>query len=67
MAESVKGVKGVKGDYVTIRVVMPKSTYRALRVKCALMDMTVRKGIIDIIDRSVKGVKKDIEDIKTKV
>ena len=67
MAESVKGVKGVKGDYVTIRVVMPKSTYRALRVKCALMDMTVRKGIIDIIDRSVKGVRKDVEAIKAKV
>jgi len=67
MVESVKGVKGVKGDYVTIRVVMPKSTYRALRVKCALMDMTVRKGIIDIIDRSVKGVRKDVEAIKAKV
>ena len=40
----VKGVnveQGVKGDYVAIRVIIPRSTYKALKVKCALNDITV--------------------------
>ena len=67
MVKGVKKVEKVKGDYVTIRVLMPKSTYRALRVKSAMMDMTVRNCIVDILNRSVKGVKKDIENINIKV
>ena len=67
MVKGVKKVETVKGDYVTIRVLMPKSTYRALRVKSAMMDMTVRNCIVDTLNRSVKGVKMDIENINIKV
>jgi len=67
MAENVKGVKSVKRDNMSIRVVIPKSTYRALKVKCTLLDISVKKGISDLVEKWVKGVKRDIEDIKAKV
>ncbi|GAI25434.1 unnamed protein product [marine sediment metagenome] len=62
----VKGVKDnmvVPNGHVVIRVSIPKSTYRALKVKCALMEITVRKGMTDLVEQWVKDVKKDIGGI----
>jgi len=67
MAKGGKGVKGVKGDYVSLRVLIPKSTHRALKAKCALSGITVQRHIVDIVHKSVKGVEKDIVSIKAKV
>lgn len=69
----VKGVQDnmvVPNGHVVLRVGIPKSTHRALKVKCALMDITVRKGIADLVEKWVKDVKKDIGEtgkIKYKV
>jgi len=59
-------VNGVKDDmvipktHVSRKVVISRSTYRALKVKCALMDITVRQAMTDMIEEWVKDVKKDI-------
>ncbi|GAI14144.1 unnamed protein product, partial [marine sediment metagenome] len=42
---------------------IPRSTYRALKVKCALMDITLRQGMTDMVEKWVKDVKKDIAGI----
>ena len=67
MVKGVKGKQSVKGDYVVVRVMIPRNTHRALKVKCALMDMTIKEVIVDILDKGVKGVKRDIEALKAKV
>ncbi|GAI61474.1 unnamed protein product, partial [marine sediment metagenome] len=48
---------------VEIKVVIPRSTYRALKVKCALLDITLRQGTTDMVEKWVKDVKKDIAGI----
>jgi len=65
MVKGGKRVEVVKHDYMSIRVLIPKKTYKALKVKCALMDISVQKGTIDLIDKWVKDVKRDIVDKKT--
>lgn len=65
----IKGDKGAidkKGDYVGVRVVIPKMTYKALKIKCTLMDVSVKKAIIALVDKWVKDVKRDVVDIKPK-
>jgi len=66
MIKGVKGVITVKGDYVGVRVVVPKMTYKALKIKCTLMDISVKKAIIDLVEKWVKDVRRDVVDIKTK-
>jgi len=66
MVKDGKAVKGVKGDFVSVRVLIPKITYTALKVKCALNDTTVTKHIMSIIHKTVKRVEKDIVSIKAK-
>jgi len=34
-----------------------------LKVKCALMDITLRQGLRDLVEKGVKNVKKDIGGI----
>ena len=64
MVKGVKKVEAVKGDYVVVRVVIPKSTHMALKVKCAIMDITVKEGIRDMMEKWVKDTKKAITDMK---
>jgi len=66
MVKNVNVEQGVKGDYVAIRVIIPRSTYKALKVKCALNDITVKEYIIGVLDKSVKGIKRDIEAMQEK-
>lgn len=66
MVKGDKGVIEVKGDYVGVRVVIPKNTYKALKIKCTLMDISVKQAIIDLVEKWVKDVKRDIVDIRTK-
>jgi len=66
MVKGAKGVIDVKGDYVGVRIIMPKMTYKALKVKCAILDISVKKAIIDLVDKWVKDVKRDIVDIRVK-
>jgi len=70
MVNGVKDNMIIPNGHVVIRVAIPRSTYRAMKVKCALMDITVRKGMTDLVEKWVKDVKKDIggiDKIKHKV
>ncbi|MBA7698649.1 hypothetical protein ES703_107329 [subsurface metagenome] len=70
MVNGVKDNMVVKAKDVELKVVIPRSTYRALKVKCALMDITLRQGLRDLVEKGVKDVKKDIggiDKIKPKV
>jgi len=61
MVKGVKRVEVVEKDYMSIRLLITKSTHKALRVKSAYMDMTVKEYIMYLIDKGVKDTKKDIE------
>ena len=63
MVNGVKDNMVVQAKDVEIKVVIPRSTYRALKVKCALMDITLRQGLRDLVEKGVKDVKKDIGGI----
>ncbi|MBA7704158.1 hypothetical protein ES703_112958 [subsurface metagenome] len=63
MVNGVKDNMVVQAKDVEIKVVIPRSTYRALKVKCALMDITLRQGLRDLVEKGVKNVKKDIGGI----
>ncbi|MBA7657278.1 hypothetical protein ES703_65213 [subsurface metagenome] len=63
MVNGVKDNMVVKAKDVELKVVIPRSTYRALKVKCALMDITLRQGLRDLVEKGVKDVKKDIGGI----
>lgn len=62
MVKGAKDLINVKGDYMSIRVIIPKKTYKALKVKCNLIDKSVQKGIIDLVEKWVKDVKREIVD-----
>ncbi|MBA7636590.1 hypothetical protein ES703_44211 [subsurface metagenome] len=64
MVKGVKRVEKAEGDYMVVRVIIPKSTYKALKVKCALMDISVKEGMIDMIEKWVKDTKKAIANMK---
>ncbi|GAI63857.1 unnamed protein product [marine sediment metagenome] len=64
MVKDVKKVKLVKGDYVAIKVVITKKTRRALRIKCAIMDISVKQAVRDLIEKWVMDVKRDVIDTK---
>ncbi|MBA7678342.1 hypothetical protein ES703_86615 [subsurface metagenome] len=63
MVNGVKDNMVVKVKDVELKVVIPRSTYRALKVKCALKDITLRQGLRDLVEKWVKDVKKDIGGI----
>jgi hypothetical protein len=65
MVNGVKDNMVIKAKDVEIKVVIPRSTYRALKVKCALMDITLRQGMTNMVEKWVKDVKKDIAGIDT--
>ena len=62
MVKSVKRVEDAKDNYVDIRVSIPEKTYKALRVKCALMGISLKKCVFDLVDKMVKDVERDIVD-----
>ncbi|MBA7628220.1 hypothetical protein ES703_35696 [subsurface metagenome] len=67
MVNGVKDNMVIPKTHVVRKVVISKGTYRALKVKCALMDITVRQAMADMVEEWVKDVKKDIKGIsKTK-
>jgi len=63
MVNGVQDNMVIPKTHVSRKVVISKSTYRALKVKCALMDITVRQGMTDMVEEWVKDVKKDIAGI----
>jgi len=64
MVKREKKGKREKGEFKEVRVSMSKSTYRALKVKCALMDITVPSAIRGLVDKLVKDVEMDKLDRK---
>ncbi|MBA7633872.1 hypothetical protein ES703_41443 [subsurface metagenome] len=62
MVKGVKRVEDAKGVYMDIRVSIPEKTYKALKVKCALMGISLKKCVFDLIDKMVKDVERDIVD-----
>ncbi|MBA7654455.1 hypothetical protein ES703_62335 [subsurface metagenome] len=66
MLKGDKGIIDVKGDYVGVRVIMPKRLYKALKIKCVIMDISVKKAVVDIIANWVVDVKRDILKKKPK-
>ena len=50
-------VKLVK--HVSVKVNMPMSTYKALKIKTTLLEISVKQGILDLIEKWVMDVKKD--------
>ena len=63
MVNGVKDNMVVKAKDVELKVVIPRSTYRALKVKCALMDITLRQAMTDMVEESLKDFKKDMATI----
>jgi len=61
MVRGTKRVEVVEKDYMSIRLLINKNTHKALRVKSAYMDMTVKEYIMSLINKGVKDTKKDIE------
>jgi len=61
MVKGAKRVEVVEKDYMSIRLLITKSTHKALRVKSAYMDMTVKEYMMHLIDKGVKDTKRDIE------
>lgn len=61
MVKSTKRIEVVEKDYMSIRLLITKSTHKALRVKSAYMDMTVKEYIMHLINKGVKDTKRDIE------
>jgi len=66
MVKNVKKVEGVKGDYVTIRVLMPKKIYKAVKIKGLVMDKTVNKVIVDCLTKYVTRIQQAFDDMKAK-
>ncbi|MBA7701094.1 hypothetical protein ES703_109825 [subsurface metagenome] len=64
MVTREKKGKREKGEFTELRVSMPKSTYRALKVKCALRDITVTSAIRGLVEKLVKDVEMDKLDTK---
>ncbi|GAH40501.1 unnamed protein product [marine sediment metagenome] len=62
MVKGVKKVEDAKGLYVDIRVSIPKKTYKAVKIKCALLDISVKKCMTDLVNKMVKDVERDIVD-----
>ncbi|MBA7669179.1 hypothetical protein ES703_77307 [subsurface metagenome] len=66
MIKGVKKVEDEKDVYVDIRVSIPKKTYKALRVYCALERISLKKCVFDLVDKMVKDIERDIVDNKEK-
>ena len=62
MVKGVKRVEDAKDVYVDIRVSIPKKTYKALKVKSALMGISIKKCVFDLVDKMVEDVERDIVD-----
>ncbi|MBA7663488.1 hypothetical protein ES703_71533 [subsurface metagenome] len=62
MVKGVKRVEDEKDAYVDIRVSIPKKTYKALRVKCALEGISLKKCVFGLVDKMVQDVERDIVD-----
>ncbi|MBA7637500.1 hypothetical protein ES703_45145 [subsurface metagenome] len=62
MVKGVKKVEDVKDVYVDIRVSIPEKTYKALKVRCALKGISIKKGVSEFINKMVKDVERDIVD-----
>ncbi|MBA7645797.1 hypothetical protein ES703_53556 [subsurface metagenome] len=60
MVNGVEDNMVIPKTHVVRKIAIPRSTYRALKVKCALMDITVRQAMADMVEEWVKDVKKDI-------
>ncbi|MBA7641635.1 hypothetical protein ES703_49320 [subsurface metagenome] len=60
MVNGVQDNMVIPKTHVVVKVAISRSTYRALKVKCALMDITLRQAMTDMVDESVKDFKKDM-------
>jgi len=63
MVNGVQDNMVIPKTHVGIKVVISRSTYRALKVKCALMDITLRQAMTDMVEESLKDFKKDMAGI----
>jgi len=59
MVKREKKGKREKGEFTELRVSMPKTTYKALKVKCALMDTTITSVVRAFVEKLAKGVELD--------
>jgi len=59
MVKGVKKADTVIDDHVSVKVKMTKTTYKALKLKTTLLDISVKQGILDLIEKWVMDVKRD--------
>jgi len=64
MVKDVKKADTIIDDHVSVKVKMGKTTYRALKIKTTMLDMSVQKGILDLIEKWVMDVKRDLVNTK---
>ncbi|MBA7652162.1 hypothetical protein ES703_59992 [subsurface metagenome] len=64
MVKRVKKAMAIIDDHVSVKVKMPKTTYKALKIKTTLLDISVRQGILDLIEKWVMDVKRDLVNTK---
>ena len=64
MVKDVKKADTIIDDHVSVKVKMHKSTYKALKLKTTMLDMSVQKGILDLIEKWVRDVKRDLVNTK---
>ncbi|MBA7638966.1 hypothetical protein ES703_46622 [subsurface metagenome] len=64
MVKGVKKADTIIDDHVSVKVKMTKSTYKALKLKTTLLDISVKQGILDLIEKWVMDVKRDLVNKK---
>ncbi|MBA7704252.1 hypothetical protein ES703_113054 [subsurface metagenome] len=64
MVKGVKKADTIIDDHVSVKVKMHKSTYKALKLKTTLLDISVKQGILDLIEKWVRDVKRDLVNSK---
>ena len=66
MAIDAQKAIAILDDNVSVKVKMSKSTYRALKIKTTLLDISVKQGLLDLVEKWVMDVKRDLVNKKPK-
>ncbi|MBA7669178.1 hypothetical protein ES703_77306 [subsurface metagenome] len=64
MAIDAKKAMAIIDDHVSVKVKMGKTTYRALKIKTTLLDISVKQGLLDLVEKWVMDVKRDLVNKK---
>lgn len=64
MGKRIRKGHVILDKHVSVKVKMPQSTYKALKIKTIQLDMSVQMGILALVDKWVIDVKRDFVNKK---